>query len=86
MHAHRFVAHMISWFLQILVQGRVGLNRAVDGDIVAVKLLPREEWSVPSDLVLQDEEGDSGRIFRKCWCVREVNCAHGIKEGQLEVN
>lgn len=41
----------------------MGLNRAVDGDIVAVKLLPQEEWSVPSDLVLQDEEGDSGKIL-----------------------
>jgi hypothetical protein len=63
MHAHCFVVDMISWFLQILVQGRVGLNRAVYGDIVAVKLLPQEEWSVPSDLVLQDEEGDPGRIL-----------------------
>lgn len=40
----------------------MGLNRAVDGDIVAVKLLPQEEWSVPSDMVLQDE-GDSGKIL-----------------------
>jgi exosome complex exonuclease DIS3/RRP44 len=40
----------------------VGLNRAVDGDIVAVKLLPQEEWSVPSGLVLQDED-DSGKIL-----------------------
>ncbi|XP_069698692.1 exosome complex exonuclease RRP44 [Periplaneta americana] len=42
----------------ILVQGRVGLNRAVDGDIVALRLLPEEEWSAPSDMVLQDEEED----------------------------
>lgn len=41
----------------------MGLNRAVDGDIVAVKLLPEEEWSVPSDMVLQDEEEDSGKIL-----------------------
>lgn len=41
----------------------MGLNRAVDGDIVAVKLLPQEDWSVPSDLVLQDEEDDSGKIL-----------------------
>jgi len=40
----------------------VGLNRAVDGDIVAVKLLPQEEWSVPSGLVLQDE-AESGKIL-----------------------
>jgi exosome complex exonuclease DIS3/RRP44 len=43
------------------VQGRVGLNRAVDGDVVAVKLLPEEEWSVPSHMVLQDEGDDSGK-------------------------
>ncbi|KAJ9592683.1 hypothetical protein L9F63_015655, partial [Diploptera punctata] len=42
----------------VLVQGRVGLNRAVDGDIVALKLLPKEEWSAPSELVLQDEDDD----------------------------
>jgi len=34
----------------------------VDGDIVAVKLLPQEEWSVPSGLVLQDE-AESGKIL-----------------------
>lgn len=40
----------------ILVQGREGLNRAVDGDTVAVELLPEEEWSAPSEIVLQDDE------------------------------
>ncbi|KAL0275597.1 UNVERIFIED_CONTAM: hypothetical protein PYX00_003405 [Menopon gallinae] len=42
--------------LMILVQGREGLNRAVDGDTVAVKLLPESQWVGYSDLVLQDEE------------------------------
>lgn len=47
-----------------MVQGRKGLNRAVDGDIVAVKLLPESEWSSPSDIVLQDEiEEDPGDIL-----------------------
>ncbi|PNF38325.1 Exosome complex exonuclease RRP44 [Cryptotermes secundus] len=49
----------------ILVQGRVGLNRAVDGDIVAVKLLPEEEWSVPSHMVLQDEGDDSEDVLEE---------------------
>ncbi|KAK0085395.1 hypothetical protein PV325_005305 [Microctonus aethiopoides] len=40
----------------ILVQGRIGLNRAIDGDIVALELLPEDEWSVPSDIVLEDED------------------------------
>lgn len=40
----------------ILVQGRSSLNRAVDGDIVAIELLAEDQWSAPSDIVLQDEE------------------------------
>ncbi|XP_012277145.1 exosome complex exonuclease RRP44 [Orussus abietinus] len=47
----------------VLVQGRAGLNRAIDGDIVALKLLPEDEWSAPCDLVLQDEEEDPGDIL-----------------------
>jgi hypothetical protein len=52
----------------------------VDGDIVAVKLLPKEEWSVPSDIVLQDEEDDPGKDLEK-----NVTC-EGLKEGNLETN
>lgn len=37
------------------MQGREGLNRAVDGDTVAVEVLPEEEWSAPSEIVLQDD-------------------------------
>lgn len=40
---------------QILLQGREALNRAVDGDIVAVELFPEDKWSCPSDVVLEDE-------------------------------
>lgn len=40
----------------ILVQGRMSLNRAVDGDIVAVELFPEDQWTAPSEIVLQDEE------------------------------
>ncbi|KAH0953363.1 hypothetical protein HN011_004299 [Eciton burchellii] len=40
----------------IFVQGRTNLNRAVDGDIVAVEILPHDQWSIPSEIVLQDEE------------------------------
>lgn len=28
----------------ILIAGRVAMNRALDGDIVAVELLPEEQW------------------------------------------
>ncbi|XP_063699314.1 exosome complex exonuclease RRP44 isoform X2 [Culicoides brevitarsis] len=40
----------------ILIQGRCALNRAIDGDLVAIKLLPHNEWSLPSDMVLQDDQ------------------------------
>ncbi|XP_011146134.1 exosome complex exonuclease RRP44 [Harpegnathos saltator] len=40
----------------IFVQGRTNLNRAIDGDIVAIELLPDNQWSSPSEIVLQDEE------------------------------
>ncbi|KZC14228.1 PREDICTED: exosome complex exonuclease RRP44 [Dufourea novaeangliae] len=39
----------------ILIQGRSNLNRAVDGDTVAIELLAEDQWSSPSDIVLQDE-------------------------------
>lgn len=46
------------------MQGREGLNRAVDGDTVAIELLPENEWSAPSDIVLQDEtEDDPGDVL-----------------------
>jgi len=38
------------------VQGRANLNRAVDGDTVAVEIFPEDQWSSPSEIVLQDEE------------------------------
>ncbi|EDV34004.1 uncharacterized protein Dana_GF20740 [Drosophila ananassae] len=38
----------------ILIQGREALNRAVDGDLVAVELLPESEWSAPSEIVLEE--------------------------------
>lgn len=44
----------------MLLQGRVGLNRAVDGDIVAVEILPEEQWLSPSDVILEDESTDTG--------------------------
>ena len=42
--------------LQVFVQGMLSLNRAVDGDTVAIEMLPKEEWSCPSSLVLVDRE------------------------------
>lgn len=40
---------------QVLIQGLQNLNRAVHQDVVAVQLLPRNQWVAPSSVVLQDE-------------------------------
>ncbi|EPQ19859.1 Exosome complex exonuclease RRP44 [Myotis brandtii] len=39
----------------IILQGLKNLNRAIHEDIVAVELLPKNQWVAPSSVVLQDE-------------------------------
>lgn len=41
--------------LQVLIQGLQNLNRAVHQDVVALQLLPQNQWVAPSSVVLQDE-------------------------------
>ncbi|KAK0549055.1 exosome catalytic subunit dis3 [Tilletia horrida] len=36
----------------ILIRGREAMNRAVDGDMVAVELLPKSQWRAPTDVVV----------------------------------
>lgn len=40
----------------IFIQGHMNLNRAIHSDIVAVEMLPEDEWSCPSSLVLEEKE------------------------------
>ncbi|KAE8890822.1 Exosome complex exonuclease RRP44 A [Phytophthora fragariae] len=35
--------------IPVLLQGREHINRAIDGDLVAIQLLPKEHWKKPSD-------------------------------------
>lgn len=42
---------------QIFIKGRTCLNRAINEDIVAVRLFPKKQWSHPSSLVVEDVEG-----------------------------
>jgi len=44
----------------ILVQGLEAMNRAVDGDVVAVRLLEEERWAAPLEVVLEDTGFDKG--------------------------
>lgn len=45
------------------MQGHEGLNRAVDGDIVAVQLFDKTEWKAPSEMILQDDNDDQGDVL-----------------------
>lgn len=35
--------------IPVLLQGREHINRAIDGDLVAIQLLPKSQWKKPSD-------------------------------------
>ncbi|PSS00369.1 Exosome complex exonuclease RRP44 A like [Actinidia chinensis var. chinensis] len=43
---------------EIIIYGRPNMNRAFDGDIVAVELLPRDQWHEEKSLSIVDEEDD----------------------------
>ncbi|KAI8821472.1 uncharacterized protein EV422DRAFT_43764 [Fimicolochytrium jonesii] len=42
----------------VIILGREHLNRAIHGDIVAVQLLPREQWKAPVGVILDEEQID----------------------------
>lgn len=39
----------------LLILGRENINRAVDGDIVVVEVLPKDQWKEPSTKVLEED-------------------------------
>ena len=39
----------------LLVLGRENINRAVDGDVVVVEVLPQDQWKAPSTKILEEE-------------------------------
>ncbi|CAG9539925.1 unnamed protein product [Cercopithifilaria johnstoni] len=53
MEAYVRIDEKNTWF----IQGRINMNRAVNGDIVAVELLPESEWTCPQKIIrLRDVE------------------------------
>lgn len=48
-----------------MLQGHEGLNRAVDGDIVAVELFDKNAWMAPSEIILQDDQDDVGDVLEQ---------------------
>ncbi|KAM1062439.1 hypothetical protein EV2_027524 [Malus domestica] len=43
---------------EIIIYGRTNMNRAFDGDIVAVELLPQDQWHEEKSIALADEEDE----------------------------
>ena len=39
----------------LLILGRESINRAVDGDIVVVELLPQDKWKTPSTKIIEED-------------------------------
>ena len=39
----------------MLISGKHNINRAIDGDIVVVEILPEAEWVAPSELLVDNE-------------------------------
>jgi exosome complex exonuclease DIS3/RRP44 len=46
-----------SLFKPVLLVGRSSMNRAIDGDVVVVQLLPENEWKAPGEEVV-DQDGE----------------------------
>lgn len=51
-------ANVVTESQTVLIQGRASLNRAIDGDTVAIQILPKELWAAPSNLVIESEEAE----------------------------
>ncbi|XP_075655871.1 exosome complex exonuclease RRP44 homolog A [Castanea sativa] len=43
---------------EIIIYGRTNMNRAFDGDVVAVELLPQDQWHEEKSLSIADEEDE----------------------------
>ncbi|KAE8645869.1 exosome complex exonuclease RRP44 homolog A [Cucumis sativus] len=43
---------------EIIIYGRTNMNRAFDGDVVAVELLSRDQWHEEKSLTIADDEDD----------------------------
>ena len=49
----------------VLLHGLESMNRAVDGDTVAIEILQEKEWTAPTEVVLVDDGYDPGDTLEK---------------------
>ncbi|CAL4156656.1 unnamed protein product, partial [Meganyctiphanes norvegica] len=45
----------------VLIQGRLDINRAIHDDVVAIEIFAKEQWSVPSTLIIDQEEEEENK-------------------------
>lgn len=45
--------------MQVLIYGAANVNRAVDGDVVAVEILPRSQWLGAAELARREAGEES---------------------------
>ncbi|XP_018576622.1 exosome complex exonuclease RRP44 [Anoplophora glabripennis] len=68
----------------VIVQGRKGLNRAVDGDVVVVEIFKEEDWVSPSEIVLEDEGEAEENIDEVEIKERELKQSTHTKKGEIK--
>ncbi|KAJ8940815.1 hypothetical protein NQ314_010573 [Rhamnusium bicolor] len=68
----------------VIVQGRDGLNRAVDGDFVVVQVFKEEDWISPSEIVLEDEGVAEENIDELEIKERELKNSTHKKKGEIK--
>jgi exosome complex exonuclease DIS3/RRP44 len=47
--------HVPAFEKSLLVLGRENMNRAVQGDVVVIEILPEEQWKAPSSKIIEEE-------------------------------
>lgn len=47
--------HVPAFDKSLLVLGRENMNRAVQGDVVVIEVLPEEQWKAPSSKIIEEE-------------------------------
>ena len=47
--------HVPAFDKNLLVLGRENINRAVQGDVVVIEILPKEQWKEPSTKIIEEE-------------------------------
>lgn len=68
----------------ILIQGALALNRATDGDVVAIRLLPREHWRSESNLLLASDDAAAERDANALATLDAKSTAAGLRVFSLE--